>query len=152
MVALVLVVAAGYLLFNDSQSDMLRQFRLEALLSQAQAGKGSGEIRTSLTAAACRSPAAPTFSAPAPARPRASSRSGTDALGIANLHDWWLETYADGGLVGFALHLVFFVLLVIALWPIARRDPDPLHALPGQRHGARAAGLDHRRRRVRAAR
>ncbi len=23
--------------------------------------------------------------------------------------NWWLETYADGGLVGFALHLVFFL-------------------------------------------
>ena len=26
--------------------------------------------------------------------------------------------------MGFALHLVFFLLLVLALWPIARRDPD----------------------------
>src|SRR5665811_855465 len=49
VVGVVLLVAAGYLLFNNSQSDMLRQFRLEALLSQAQAGKGSGEIRTNLT-------------------------------------------------------------------------------------------------------
>ena len=51
--------------------------------------------------------------------------SGAEALGIANLHNWWLETYADGGLPGFALHLLFFVFLLIALWPIAKSDPDP---------------------------
>ena len=33
--------------------------------------------------------------------------TGTDAVGIGNLHNWWLETYADGGLPGFALQLIF---------------------------------------------
>ena len=85
-------------------------------------------------AAACRSPAR-TLPAGRRARPgRGHHRApGTDALGITNLHNWWLETYADGGLVGFALHLVFFLLLVFALWPIARARPRPAHALPGQR-------------------
>ena len=52
VMGLVIVVhrgAAGWLLFNNSSNDMLRQFRLEALLSQAQSNKGSGAIRSSLT-------------------------------------------------------------------------------------------------------
>ena len=125
-VALVLVVTAGYLLFNNSQSDMLRQFRLEALLSQAQAGKGSGEIRTDLTSRGFEIAGSSFLLGAGPGQAESIVSSGTNALGISNLHNWWLETYADGGLMGFALHLVFFLLLLVTLWPIARRDPDAL--------------------------
>jgi len=123
-VAVVLVVAGGYLLFNDSQSDMLRQFRLEALLSQAQAGKGSGDIRSSLTSRGLEIAGGSFLLGAGPGQAESIISSGTNALGISNLHNWWFETYADGGLVGFALHLIFFLLLVIGLWPVARRDPD----------------------------
>jgi len=124
VVAVVLVVAAGYLLFNDSQSDMLRQFRLESLLSQAQAGRGSGDIRSSLTSRGLEIAGGSFLLGAGPGQAESIISSGTNALGISNLHNWWFETYADGGLVGFALHLVFFLLLVIGLWPVARRDPD----------------------------
>jgi len=123
-VAIVIVVAAGYLLFNNSQSDMLRQFRLEALLSQAQAGKGSGDIRTNLTSRGLEIAGGSFLLGAGPGQAESIISSGTNALGISNLHNWWFETYADGGLVGFALHLVFFLLLLVTLWPIARRDPD----------------------------
>ena len=123
-VAIVLVVAAAYLLFNNSQSDMLRQFRLEALLSQAQAGKGSGDIRTNLTSRGLEIAGGSFLLGVGPGQAEGIISSGINALGISNLHNWWFETYADGGLVGFALHLVFFLLLLLTLWPIARRDPD----------------------------
>jgi teichuronic acid biosynthesis protein TuaE len=125
VVAVVIVVAGGYLLFNNSQSSMLRQFRLESLLAQAQAGKGSGDIRTSLTSRGFEIAGATFLVGAGPGQAEVIISSGTNALGISNLHDWWLETYADGGVVGFALHFVFFVMLVVALWPIARGDPDP---------------------------
>jgi teichuronic acid biosynthesis protein TuaE len=121
-----LVVAGGWLLFNNSSNDMLRQFRLESLLSQAQQSKGSGSIRTDLTSRGLQIAGSTFLVGAGPGQAEGIIGSGTDALGISNLHNWWLETYADGGLVGFALHLVFFLLLVIALWPIARHDPDPL--------------------------
>jgi hypothetical protein len=126
LVIVALVVAAGWLLFNNSSNDMLRQFRLEALLSQAEANKGSGAIRSSLTDRGLQIAGGSVLLGAGPGQAERIIGSGTDALGISNLHNWWLETYADGGLVGFALHFVFFLLLVIALWPIARRDPDPL--------------------------
>ena len=126
LVIVALVVAAGWLLFNDSSNDMLRQFRLEALLSQAEANKGSGAIRSSLTDRGLQIAGRSFLLGAGPGQAEVIISSGTDALGIPNLHNWWLETYADGGLVGFALHFVFFALLVVVLWPIARRDPDRL--------------------------
>ena len=126
LVIVVLVVVAGWLLFNNSSNDMLRQFRLEALLSQAESNKGSGAIRSSLTARGLQIAGDTWLLGAGPGQAEGIIGSGTNALGISNLHNWWLETYADGGLVGFALHFVFFLLLVVALWPIARHDPDPL--------------------------
>jgi teichuronic acid biosynthesis protein TuaE len=125
LVILGLIAAAGWLLFNNSQNDMLRQFRLEALLSQAQANKGSGAIRSSLTERGLQIAGGSFLMGAGPGQAEGIVGSGTNALSITNLHNWWLETYANGGLVGFALHLVFFLLLVIALWPVARNDPDP---------------------------
>ncbi len=126
LVIVCLCVSAGWLLFNNSSNDMLRQFRLESLLSQAQANKGSGAIRSSLTDRGLQIAGSTLLVGAGPGQAEGIIGSGTDALGITNLHNWWLETYADGGLVGFTLHLVFFLLLAIALWPVARHDPDPL--------------------------
>ena len=126
LVIVALIVAAGWLLFNNSSNDMVRQFRLEALISQAAANKGSGAIRSNLTDRGLQIAGGSHLLGAGPGQAEVIISSGTDALGIPNLHNWWLETYADGGLVGFALHLVFFALLVVVLWPIARRDPDRL--------------------------
>jgi hypothetical protein len=122
----VLVAGAGYLLFNDSPNPMLRQFRLEALVRQAQTQTGSGAIRTSLTDRGLQVAGGSLFVGAGPGQAQGIIASGADAPGIANLHNWWLETYADGGLVGFGLHLLFFALLTLTLWPLARSDPDPL--------------------------
>jgi teichuronic acid biosynthesis protein TuaE len=126
VVIVALVVAGGWLLFNNSSNAMLRQFRLEALLTQAEANKGSGAIRSSLSDRGLQIAGGSRLLGVGPGQAEGIIGSGTDALGISNLHNWWLETYADGGLLGFALHFVFFLLLVIALWPVARHDPDPL--------------------------
>jgi teichuronic acid biosynthesis protein TuaE len=124
VVALVLVAGAGYLLFNNSQSPMLRQFRLATLTGQAKTAKGSGAIREDLTRRGLEI-AGTTMLGAGPGQAEVIIGSGAEALGISNLHDWWLETYADGGLPGFTLHLLFFLFLLFALWPIAKADPDP---------------------------
>jgi len=126
VIAVVLVACAAYLLFNDSQDSMLRQFRLEALVSQAQKGKGSGDMRANLTTRGLEIAGGSFLLGAGPGQAESIISSGPGALGIANLHNWWLETFADGGLVGFTLHLVFFLFLVFTLWPIARNDPDDL--------------------------
>ena len=127
LVVVALVAVAGWLLFNNSSNDMLRQFRLESLLSQAEQNKGSGAIRSNLTSRGLEIAGSSHLLGAGAGQAEVIIGSGTNALGITNLHNWWLETYVDGGLVGFALHFVFFLLLVFALWPIARHDPDPLN-------------------------
>ena len=120
------MAGAGYLLFNDSESDMLQQFRLETLIGQAAANRGSGEIRSSLTEQGLAIAGQYLLLGAGPGQAEVIVGSGAGALAITNLHNWWLETYADGGLPGFALHFLFFVALFLTLWPIARTDPDPL--------------------------
>src|SRR5207248_8919262 len=45
--------------------------------------------------------------------------------GVGNLHDWWLEVLVDGGLVGFALYVAFYLVLFRGQLR-ARGSPDPL--------------------------
>jgi O-antigen ligase len=45
---------------------------------------------------------------------------------VANLHDWWLEVLVDGGLVGFALYLGFFLTLLRGQLGAVRRARDDL--------------------------
>jgi teichuronic acid biosynthesis protein TuaE len=125
VVAVVLVAAGGYLLFNNSQSTLLRQFRLETLLGQAKSNEGSGAIRADLTHRGFDIAGGSYLLGAGPGQAEVIIGSGANALGITNLHNWWLETYVDGGLPGFLLHLVFYIGLLLALWPVARSDPDP---------------------------
>ena len=53
-------------------------------------------------------------------------RALEDFPGVANLHNWWLEVLVDGGVVGFALYLLFFLTLLRGQTRAARRSGDPL--------------------------
>jgi O-antigen ligase len=53
-------------------------------------------------------------------------RSLANFPGVANLHDWWLEVLVNGGLVGFALYLLFYLTLLRRQTRAARRAVDPL--------------------------
>jgi len=46
--------------------------------------------------------------------------------GVANLHNWWLEVLVVGGVVGFALYLLFYLTLLRRQAREARRTDDPL--------------------------
>ncbi len=124
--AVALLVGAGYLLFNESSNEMLRQFRLQGLTSNLAANKGSGQIRTSLTDRGLSIAGGSLLLGAGPGQAEGVVRARADAPGIVNLHNWWLETYVDGGLPAIALQLVFYVGLIVTLWPVARGDDDPL--------------------------
>jgi teichuronic acid biosynthesis protein TuaE len=53
-------------------------------------------------------------------------RALVDFPGVANLHNWWLEVLVDGGVVGFALYLLFFLTLLRRQGRAYRRAEDPL--------------------------
>ena len=125
LLAVVLLAGTAYLLFNDSQSSMLRQFRLSGLVSDLAANKGSGQIRTSLLDRGLGVAGGSLLLGAGPGQVEGLVTAGTDAVGIGNLHNWWLEAYADGGLPGFALQLIFVVGLAGALLRRAQSHGDP---------------------------
>ncbi len=92
-----IVAVGGWLLFNNSSNDMLRQFRLEALLSQAEANKGSGAIRSSLTDRGLQIAGGSCSLAPDPGRPRASSaRARTPSASATCTTGGWRRTPTAG--------------------------------------------------------
>jgi len=125
LLAVVLLAGTAYLLFNDSQSSMLRQFRLAGLANDVAANKGSGEIRISLLDRGLGVAGGSLLLGAGPGQVEGLVTTGTDAVGIGNLHNWWLETYADGGLPGFALQLIFVAGLAWELLRRAQTHGDP---------------------------
>ena len=143
-----IIAVGGWLLVNNSSNDMLRQFRLEALLSQAEANKGSGAIRSSLTDRGLQIAGGSWLLGAGPGQAEGIIGSGTDALGISNLHNWWLETGTPtAGSSGSRCTSSSSSCWSSGCgrWP-AR--PRPADALPGLRDVAGAARLDHRVRRA----
>jgi len=126
LLAVLLLAGTAYLLFNNSQSSMLRQFRLSSLATDVAANQGSGQIRTSLLDRGLGVAGGSLLLGAGPGQVEGLVTAGTDAVGIGNLHNWWLEAYADGGLPGFALQLIFVVGLAWALLRRARAHGDPL--------------------------
>ncbi len=51
-------------------------------------------------------------------------RSLANFPGVANLHNWWLEVLVNGGIVGFALYLLFYLTLLRGQVRAARRTQD----------------------------
>jgi len=124
--AVALLAGAGYLLSNESSNEMLRQFRLQGLTRDVAANKGSGDMRTSLTGRGLSIAGGSFLLGAGPGQAEGMVRGSADAPGIVNLHNWWLETYVNGGLPAVALQLTFYLGLLVTLWPVARHDPDPL--------------------------
>jgi teichuronic acid biosynthesis protein TuaE len=126
LLAVVLIAGAGYLLFNNSTSTMLRQFRLEALLANVQSGQGSGDIRVGLLRHGLGAVGRFYLLGTGPGNAEVVLRSGLDSLGLANLHNWWLEVLVNGGLPAACLQALIFFGLAAALWRVARAGRDPL--------------------------
>ena len=126
LLALVLVGGAGYLLFNNSQSDMLRQFRLEQLVSNVQQGQGSGEIRSQLLHNGLYQAGNYLLLGGGPGQAQALMRTSPTPTGIVDLHNWWLEVLVNGGLPATILHGLLYFGLMAALFGIARRNADRL--------------------------
>ena len=125
LAAMVLLVGTAYLLFNDSQSSMLRQFRLFGLTSDLATNQGSGQIRTSLLDRGLSITGGSLLLGAGPGQVEGLVTTGADAMGIGNLHNWWLEIYAEGGLPGFVLQLIFLVGLAGGLLRRVKTHGDP---------------------------
>jgi O-antigen ligase len=125
LLAVALVAGAGYLLFNDSENPMLRQFRLAGLQQNITTSTGSGEIRSNLYERGLEIAGGSLLLGAGPGQAYGMITSGTDALGIGDLHNWWLEVYVESGIPGLLLFLGFFVALFLGLVRRARAATDP---------------------------
>jgi teichuronic acid biosynthesis protein TuaE len=124
IVALALIFGAAWLAFNNSSSDMLRQFRLQGLTNNVQSNSGSGEIRVGLTQTGLGSLGRFYLMGAGPGQAEVLVTESVAQAGIVNLHDWWLEVIVDGGLPAFVLHALLYFGLLAAMWHIARHGAD----------------------------
>ena len=96
------------------------------LADQLQTQQGSGGVRASLLDDGLHLVADTNGLGVGAGNAETHVRSLADFPGVANLHDWWLEVLVDGGVVGFALYLLFYLTLLRRQTRAARRTTDPL--------------------------
>lgn len=126
VLVLALVAGAGFLLFNTSSNAILSQFQLSTLVAQVRTQQGSGEIRTNLQERGLAMAAGSYLLGVGPGNAESILGSGLDPSPVVNLHDWWLELLANGGLPGLLLQVALYLSLIAAMSTIARRARDLL--------------------------
>ncbi|MGD9570540.1 MAG: O-antigen ligase family protein [Thermoleophilia bacterium] len=96
------------------------------LQDQAAGGTGSGAVRESLLSDGLALVAETDGLGVGAGNAETHVRSLEAFPGVANLHNWWLEVLVNGGVVGLALYLAFFLTLLRGQMRGARRAQDPL--------------------------
>lgn len=102
------------------------KFDFGILSQQAASDTGSGGVRSSLAIDGLRMVGETGGLGVGAGNAEVRVRALTNFPGVANLHDWWLEVMVNGGFIGFALYLAFFVILLRGQLLVARRTGDPL--------------------------
>jgi len=104
----------------------VNKFSFSLLEKELASGQGSGAVRASLTSDGI------TFVGQTGGFGVGAGNAETHVLeladfpGVSNLHDWWLEVVVDLGLVGLALYVTYYLLLLTRQLRWARRSVDPL--------------------------
>jgi len=105
----------------------LTKLDFTTLTTQIQTGVGSGAVRATLLADGLTLVAE--TNGLGVGAGNAESRieeMGPIAPRVPNLHNWWLEVLVNGGVVGFALYVFFYVTLVRRQAAVVRTAEDPL--------------------------
>jgi O-antigen ligase len=96
------------------------------LAEQLDSQQGSGGVRSSLLSDGLGLVAETDGLGVGAGNAETEVRSLANFPGVANLHNWWLEVLVNGGIVGFALYLLFYLTLLRGQVHAARRSGDPL--------------------------
>jgi O-antigen ligase len=96
------------------------------LQQQYESGSGSGAVRGNLLGDGLAIVADTDGLGVGAGNAETRVRSLDDFPGVANLHNWWLEVLVNGGVVGLALYIAFFLTLLRGQAQVARRARDPL--------------------------
>jgi len=94
------------------------------LSQQLETQEGSGGVRASLLSDGLGLVAETDGLGVGAGNAEGQVRSLANFPGVANLHNWWLEVLVNGGIVGFALYLVFYLTLLRGQVRAARRTQD----------------------------
>ena len=101
------------------------KFDFGLLAEQLDSQQGSGGVRSSLLGDGLGLVAETDGLGVGAGNAENEVRSLANFPGVANLHNWWLEVLVNGGIVGFALYLLFYLTLLRGQARAARRAADP---------------------------
>jgi O-antigen ligase len=101
------------------------KFDFGLLTEQLESQQGSGGVRSSLLSDGLGLVAETDGLGVGAGNAESHVRSLANFPGVANLHNWWLEVLVNGGIVGFALYLLFYLTLLRRQVRAARRAEDP---------------------------
>lgn len=105
----------------------LNKLDFTTLTTQIQTGVGSGAVRATLLADGLGLVAETNgLGVGAGNAETRVEELGPIAPRVPNLHNWWLEVLVNGGVVGFALYLYFYVTLIRRQAAVVRTARDPL--------------------------
>jgi teichuronic acid biosynthesis protein TuaE len=122
VVAVIAMIGVGLLLAGRAGGS----FDIAKVVSQAQSGSGSGGVRSELQFAGLRAASTRWFLGVGPGNAESIVARQNPQFTVLNLHDWWLETFVDGGLPGLLLFLTLYLLLLGAMVRVARYARDAL--------------------------
>ena len=95
------------------------------LRSQIETQSGSGGVRNALLNDGLNIIAETNGLGVGAGNAESQVRALVNSPAVANLHNWWLEVLVDGGIVGLALYLLFFLTLLRGQARASRRTQDP---------------------------
>jgi teichuronic acid biosynthesis protein TuaE len=133
MVALAVALAAAVVVLPAAQGSgfvplpkrTATKLNFSVIQRQVQAGTGSGAVRSALLGDGLNLVVETGGIGVGAGNAETRVKSLPDFPGVGNLHDWWLEVLVDGGLIGFALYVAFYLVLFRGQLR-ARGSPDPL--------------------------
>jgi teichuronic acid biosynthesis protein TuaE len=102
------------------------KFDFGILSAQVEAQTGSGAVRTTLLEDGLGLVGESGGLGVGAGNAETHVRALANFPGVGNLHDWWLEVLVNGGLVGLALYVAFYLALMQGQMRAARRSPSPL--------------------------
>jgi O-antigen ligase len=102
------------------------KFSFSILSEQVAAQQGSGAVRSSLLGDGLNLVGETGGLGVGAGNAETHVRALADFPGVGNLHDWWLEVLVNGGLIGLAIYVAFYLTLLRGQMRVARRSPDPL--------------------------
>jgi O-antigen ligase len=117
-------VLGGGLIQLDERT--VTKFDFGILATQLESQEGSGGVRASLLDDGLGLVAETDGLGVGAGNAETRVRSLANFPGVANLHNWWLEVLVNGGVVGFALYVAFYLTLLRRQARAARRTHDPL--------------------------